>query len=127
MKRRSFFGWLTASVASLFVSEPVLAAGGPRVFTDMKGMLDAISAHTRATGHQVFSYDRPADRVIGFVAFEPGDARYDVTFEIRMTDFVRSAAAWRARDPEEHDAVCELLKSQAGRVKLAMAFPGQRH
>lgn len=122
MKRRLL--GLFAAISSLFGQGHRQPADGARnQFTDVREMLDAVADHTRRTGDVVVPCDLPARGVLGYAAVGPAGA---TVFSIGTSDFGRSMAAWRERDPHFAGVIGTMLGTQSGRLKVALSFPGQR-
>jgi len=98
-------------------------------FEDIFAMLDDISEHTMKTGVVILNADVPNERPcsIGFVAASDDHYKH---WTIAMPQVVGSFARARESGDEalihKADVVSQCLKSKHGRLKLAMAFPGQK-
>jgi hypothetical protein len=100
-----------------------------RTFEDILELCKELAKHTRATGHNVLPSDEPpylAYRAFARKESGESDQSTEVTFRIEVTK-VGPSLNKHADGPlaEQADLIKRALATGEGRIRLAMAFPGQ--
>jgi hypothetical protein len=104
-----------------------------QTYTDFIEMVDAIAAHTKATGDHVLPADSPPH--LGYLAVRYADLiapERAVLFQIHAKDIGPSLARYEASGQGDSDLrrikvdlLRQAVKTSAGRLRLAVSFPGQ--
>lgn len=101
-----------------------------RTFEDIVKMCDALAEHTRATGHNVLPADQPP--YLAYMAFarkESGESDQStaVTFQIQVEKVGPSLQRYEGGPMAERAVIIKkALSTGEGRIRLAIAFPGQQ-